>query len=269
MAELTIEQVPLCRENSNGPLRTAVSISGGGSNLIRLLERQEQNRREGKFPFEIAMVFTDNRTDSRAVEICQKYKTLLVYNDLRGFCDKRGVSIKDKIARRDFDFQNLKHYMAEGIDLIVQAGYEGYTTESIYGSILTINVHPGDLSKVGPDEKRLYTGLYHKPAEKAILNREKFIRASVHVVNGVIDGGGVLTLSQGLPIQLPVGFDYKDPEQLEREAKRHQNMLKEIGDWVALPFTVEGIGNRDYTIDAKGNYYYKGVLAPVRLGVVA
>ncbi len=268
MAELT-EQIPLYR--GKGPVRTAFLVSGSATTFAKCVEHRDENYQiyGRNLPYDIAMVVTDNRIDSKAPELCQKNSILLFYNDLAAFCERRGVSIKDRDARREYDFITLKHLMAEGIDLVCLAGWEWYTTSPIWGALSTINSHPGNLTRLDALGRRMFRGLYHVPVEKAILAGEADIRTSIHLVNEKIDDGKVLVLSARQPLILPDGFDAHDPVQLQREAKKHQNLLKEIGDWVAYPFALDAYGLGDFSKDSHGNIYYKGKPTPHLLDTAA
>lgn len=247
-------------------MRVAVPVSGSATTLLKFLEREKENyQKYGYNIWEVAMVLTDNRVDSKAFEICEENSKLLVYQDLKAECRRWG----DKNVRFNYDQRALKHMFAEGVDLVAHAGWEWYRMTPVWGSILSVNGHPCNLTKLDERGRRMFTGLHNKPIEKAILAGEKYLRTSIHVMNGEVDGGPVLTLSDRLEITLPEGFDPKDQTQLTREAKRLQGELKVIGDWVAYPFTLDAIALGDYTKDPKGNIYYKGEPCPVKLSGAA
>jgi len=128
---------------------------------------------------------------------------------------------------------------------------------------LLANVHPGDLRITDERGRRRYVGLGWVPTAKAILAGERFVRCTTHLVTPELDGGPIARVSRPLPIGLPPGADagsllppgtglgdlLRDIRQdggrrfgnclLYTHSRLVQDRLKEQGDWVEFPRTVQ------------------------------
>jgi folate-dependent phosphoribosylglycinamide formyltransferase PurN len=106
-----------------------------------------------------------------------------------------------------------------------------------------INVHPADLT-IRTGEDRKYVGIH--VVRDAILNGEAELRATSHVVREKVDHGEVLVISKPVKVRLPdgvvLGSLKEDKELLNNIVSEHQNRLKENGDWVIYPLTIQLIG---------------------------
>ena len=56
-----------------------------------------------------------------------------------------------------------------------------------------------------------------------------------------------------------------DPAALAAAADRNQDRLKETGDWVIMPRTIEAIARGWFARDGRGRVYYQGRPAPIAL----
>ena len=63
-------------------------------------------------------------------------------------------------------------------------------------------------------------------------------------------------ISPPLNVNLPEGFDLRDRDQVNLVSDAHQNRLKEIGDWVIFPRTLEYLADGKYSQDERGNLYF-------------
>lgn len=69
-------------------------------------------------------------------------------------------------------------------------------------------------------------------------------------------------VSSPLTITLPEDFDAENKDQVKTIANQHQNRLKEVGDWVIFPKTLEYIADGRYSQDEQGNLYFDGTPVP-------
>jgi len=146
-------------------IRTAVFISGTGSNLKSLIEFSKKK----KSPISIELIFSNN---SKAKGL--KYAE--IYN------------IKKKIL--NFKNNNLSEYKLlsalkkNNIEMICLAGFMKILSKSFIkkfkGKIL--NIHPSLLPK--------YKGL--NTHERALKNKEKYSGCTVHFVNSRLDSGKII-----------------------------------------------------------------------------
>tara|TARA_B100000900_G_scaffold68282_1_gene53562 strand:- start:410 stop:991 length:582 start_codon:yes stop_codon:yes gene_type:complete len=146
-------------------IRTAVFISGTGSNLKSLIKFSKKK----KSPISIELIFSNN---SKAKGL--KYAE--IYN------------IKKKIL--NFKNNNLSEYKLlsalkkNNIEMICLAGFMKILSKSFIkkfkGKIL--NIHPSLLPK--------YKGL--NTHERALKNKEKYSGCTVHFVNSRLDSGKII-----------------------------------------------------------------------------
>jgi len=239
-------------------------MSGSGTNLVKILERQEiLDKEPGGAPFRVVVVFTDN-PNSNASKIGEEFGVPVVVEDILAFYRSRGHdSKKDLSLRPEFDRKILQALAPYAVDAVVLAGYMSVVTrpllEAFPGRI--INVHPADL-RIMEKGKRKYTGDY--AVRDAILAGESEIRSSTHIVREEVDGGEVLMISDPVSVDLPEGMNADDlarPEnrqELLSVAGEHQDRLKETGDWVILPGTLESIARGLYAHDEGGQVFLDG-----------
>jgi folate-dependent phosphoribosylglycinamide formyltransferase PurN len=128
-----------------------------------------------------------------------------------------------------------------------------------------INVHPADLS-VKVDGRRRYTGM--NAVRDAILAGEKTLRSTTHIVRPEVDYGEILMRSSPIEVILPEGLRVsalhkgENIEILKRVVSENQARLKERGDWVIYPKTLEMIGEGRYALNGQGNIYIDDALMP-------
>lgn len=248
------------------PMQVAGFMSGSGTNLVKILERQAELAQEpGGSPFRIVLIFSDN-PDSNASKIGQSHGIPVVTEDILSFYRARGHRNKrDLSLRPEFDKIVLEVLAPYSIDAIVLAGYMSVVTQPLIkafsGRIL--NVHPADL-RILEGGKRKYTGDH--AVRSAILAGEPVLRSSTHIVREEVDYGEMLMVSKPLPVVLPEGLSRQDlarPENreiLKKVADEHQSCLKETGDWLILPRTLEWIARGRYGLDGNRRVYLDGRL---------
>ena len=250
---------------STGPLRVVGLMSGSGSNLRRILECARRLAAErGRSPFTVVAIFTD-ASDSRATEIGREFDLPVVTRDIGAFYRERNAPRKDMALRAEFDAATVKALGPFEAKAAAYAGYMSVATRPLIDAFLGINVHPADLS-VERDGKRRYTGDH--AVRDAIRAGEKEIRSTTHIIEPVVDGGRLLAISPPVNVEITPGADLSDRETAKRVAVEHQERLKQAGDWVVFPWTLEGIAEGRIAQDGAGLLHFDGKPIPrgIRMG---
>lgn len=238
-------------------MRIAAFMSGSGTNVIRLIERERELEKEpGGSPFMVGFIFSDRSDGKSAGEQIALDRGIPYFSyDIRRFHERKGlkrttVTPEGMAARREFDSVASRLIKAFDIDIIVLAGYMSYLTLN-----RCVNVHPGDLSILTPDGKRRYVG-DHAVAD-AIASGETFLRSSTIWTDEGVDTGPLLMVSYPLPVKLPSPLPelLEDKLVFQKVIDEHQKKLKEIGDWNILPLTVEMIARGRFSLDEHGNVH--------------
>lgn len=194
-------------------IRTAVLVSGGGTNLQALIDAERAGNME---TVELALVIS-NKEDAFALERA----------------GKAGIPTKT-LLRAAFDSQKafeeaLAQILNEqGIELIIMAGFmsilSGDFTEKFAGRI--INVHP---SLIPSFCGKGYYGIHVH--EAALKYGVKVTGATVHYVNEIPDGGRII-LQKAVDVE-----DDDSPETLQLR------VMKEA-EWIILPQAAEMVARR-------------------------
>ncbi len=179
---------------SIGPkkIRTAVFISGTGSNLKNLIKFSLKK----KSPIEIILIISNN-TKAKGLKFSKLYKIKKkVYN-----YDKKKISEK----------RILKYLKSNNIKLICLAGFMKILSKDFIrnfkGKIL--NIHPSLLPK--------YKGL--NTHHRAIQNKEKYSGCTVHLVNSKLDSGKII-------LQKKVKLSKEEtPSSLQKKILKHEHIL--------------------------------------------
>ena len=239
-------------------------ISGSGTNGLKIIEKSKE---EGS-NFKVTLIFSDIRDTrhrkngskmSRAKEIADKYGIAYECVDIRDFYKARGVKRTDLSLRPEFDGLVVEALSGYEIDLIVNAGYMSIMTPVVVDQYAgkIVNVHPADLTVMDGDHRK-YIGIH--VVEQAILDGDKSLKSTSHVVREVVDGGEILVLSAPVPVNLDVSLDElrEDKKLRKKVVSEHQTVLKENGDWVVFPLTIQmisdgrfGIGENGVCLDGK------------------
>ena len=179
-------------------VRTAVLVSGGGTNLQALLDAAAR----GELPdAEIALVVS-NKEGAYALERAQKAGVEALY-----------------IGPEDFEARLEAELAARGIGLLVLAGFLRILSPEFTARWprRILNIHP---SLIPAFCGRGYYGL--RVHEAALARGVKLTGATVHFVNEVPDGGEII-LQKAVPV-LPCDT----PELLQRR-------VMEEAEWRLLP----------------------------------
>ena len=179
---------------SIGPkkIRTAVFISGTGSNLENLIKFSLKKRS----PIEIILIISNN-TKAKGLKFSKLYKIKKkVYN-----YNKKKISEK----------RILKDLKSNDIKLICLAGFMKILSKDFIrnfkGKIL--NIHPSLLPK--------YKGL--NTHHRAIQNKEKYSGCTVHLVNSKLDSGKII-------LQKKVKLSKEEtPSSLQKKILKHEHIL--------------------------------------------
>ena len=179
---------------SIGPkkIRTAVFISGTGSNLENLIKFSLKKRS----PIEIILIISNN-TKAKGLKFSKLYKIKKkVYN-----YDKKKIS--EKRILKDLKSNNIKLICLAGFMKILSKDF----IRNFKGKIL--NIHPSLLPK--------YKGL--NTHYRAIQNKEKYSGCTVHLVNSKLDSGKII-------LQKKVKLSKEEtPSSLQKKILKHEHIL--------------------------------------------
>ncbi|MFH0848549.1 MAG: formyltransferase family protein [archaeon] len=257
-------------ESRSGPMRIACFMSGSGTNVVKIIEKQLSNANR---KYEVVLVFTDveDETKCNAKRIADKFGIPFTAHDIKKFYDERGHPSKSDMSLRPcFDKESVEMIDPYDIDLVALGGYMSVLTRPIIEQYdgKVINVHPADLS-IAQENRRKFVGLH--AVRDAILAGERQICSTTHVVREKVDYGEILMISKPVAVSLPPGSTLDELRKAENRkllgniVEENQKRLKEHGDWVILPKTLELIGEGLYALDGRGNVYLNNKLLPTPL----
>ena len=195
------------REN---PVKIAVLVSGGGTNLQALIDAQQSGIiKSGKIELVIA-----NNSEAYALERAAKAGI------------KTATVLKKELGSAEAFEQKIKDLLTEnGIEIIVLAGFMAILSENFTKDYpkRIINVHPALIPSFCG--KGFYGLHVH---EAALAYGVKVTGATVHFVNEIPDGGEII-------MQKAVAIRENDtPETLQKRVMRQ-------AEWKILPLSVEKV----------------------------
>ena len=195
------------REN---PVKIAVLVSGGGTNLQALIDAQNSGIiKSGKIELVIA-----NNAGAYALERAAKAGI------------KTATVLKKELGSAEAFEQKIKDLLTEnGIEIIVLAGFMAILSENFTRDYpkRIINVHPALIPSFCG--KGFYGLHVH---EAALAYGVKVTGATVHFVNEIPDGGEII-------MQKAVAIRENDtPETLQKRVMRQ-------AEWKILPLSVEKV----------------------------
>jgi folate-dependent phosphoribosylglycinamide formyltransferase PurN len=247
---------------STGPLRIVGLMSGSGSNLRRILERQRGLAAErGRSPFEVVAIFSD-AWNSKAPELGRDFDLPVVVRDIAAFYATRNAPRRDLTLRAEFDRATVAALRPFDARAAAYAGYMSVATAPLIEAFLGVNVHPADLG-IEVDGRRRFTGDH--AVRDAILAGQTELRSTTHIIEPVVDGGRLLVVSPPVAVRLPPGAALADQAAVKRLAAEHQERLKEAGDWVVFPRTLEWLADGRIAADGSGALHFDG--RPIPRGV--
>tara|TARA_Y100001935_G_scaffold252592_1_gene256857 strand:+ start:1663 stop:2259 length:597 start_codon:yes stop_codon:yes gene_type:complete len=148
----------------NKKIKTAVFISGRGSNLLNLIKFSRQK----KSPILIDLIISDKK--AIGLKYAKKFKI-----------QKKIISFKNKISAEKKILYELKE---RKIKFVCLAGFMKILSKNFTRNFKKkiINIHPSYL----PKYKGLNTGV------RALRNKEKFSGCTVHYVTSKLDSGKII-----------------------------------------------------------------------------
>ena len=187
----------------SGPKKkTAVFISGAGSNLKNLIKFSKQKN----FPISISLIISNN----------SKAKGLIYGNIFK--IKKKVFNFNNKI---NAEKQILSLLLKNKIELICLAGFMKILSKTFIkkfnGKIL--NIHPSLLPK--------YKGL--NTHARAIQNKDKYSGCTVHLVNSKLDSGKII-LQQKVKIYKYDNAKSLSIRVLKQEHKLYPAAIKKLFD---------------------------------------
>lgn len=188
-------------------VKTAVLVSGGGTNLQALIDAAHA----GKLPHADICLVLSNRADAYALTRAQKAGLSAAV------CER-----KKGEPREAFEARMLEILRAHGVEMLVLAGFMAILSKEFVqnyaGRIL--NVHPSLIPSF------CGKGFYGLHVHEAVLKSGvKVTGATVHFVNEVCDGGAII---------LQKAVDVKNGDTPESLQKR----VMEEAEWKILPKAV-------------------------------
>ncbi len=188
-------------------VRTAVLVSGGGTNLQALIDAKQA----GQLPHVEFVSVIASRPDAYALERAKK------------------AGIPTHVAQRkgrsqeDFEAEILAYLEQDQVQMIILAGFMSILSEAFVKRYprRILNVHPALLPAFGGK------GYYGLHVHEAALARGVMVTgATVHYVNEIADGGKII-------LQKAVNVEPGDtPEILQRR-------VMEQAEWIILPQAAE------------------------------
>ncbi|MCD4717145.1 MAG: hypothetical protein K8R45_10435 [Desulfobacterales bacterium] len=246
------------------PMRVAAFMSGSGTNIIKLIEKEKALKAgEAVSPFEVIFIFSDRSDGACAGEKIAFDNGLPYFSyDTRAFHRLRSLkrtvlTPEGMAARKKYDRVAMRLADAFEIDAIALGGYMSYITLN-----RCVNVHPADLSIRLPDGRRKYVGDY--AVRDAIAAGENTLRASTLWTDEGVDTGPLLMVSEPLSVELPQPLETlrKDNKRFLQIVEEHQKRLKEVGDWMIFPLTIEMIARGRFGLDEDNRVYVDGKPVP-------
>ena len=193
------------------PIRTAVFVSGGGTNLQAIIDAKAA----GNLPSAELALVVSSRADAYALERAK----------LAGI--ESAVCVKKGREQAEFECELLGLLDSHGIELIVLAGWLSILSEDFTRRYprRILNVHP---SLIPSFCGQGFYGL--KVHEAALARGVKVTGATVHFVNEIPDGGEIIA-------QKAVAIRKNDtPQTLQRR-------VMEQAEWKLLPRALESVAS--------------------------
>lgn len=195
---------------SQNPIKIAVLVSGGGTNLQALIDAQKA----GKITDGVLSLVISNKSDAYALT---RAKAAGIPTAV--------VKKKECGTREAFEAKIRKILDENGISLIVLAGFMCILSESFTGAYpkRILNVHPSLIPSFCGEG---FYGLHVH--EAALAYGVKVTGATVHFVNEIPDGGEII---------LQKAVEIKDGDTPEILQKR----VMEEAEWILLPAAVQKV----------------------------
>lgn len=191
--------------------KVAVLVSGGGTNLQKILEAQAA----GNTPHaEVVLVLSDHK-DAYALKRAENFGVATAVVEKTG-------------TQAEFESSVIAALRASGAEMIVLAGFLRILTENFIKEYENkiINVHPSLIPSF------CGKGFYGLKVHEAALNKGvKVTGATVHFVNEIPDGGAIIAQK---------AVEVKEGDTPEILQKR----VMEEAEWILLPQAVETVAKK-------------------------
>ena len=229
-------------EHTNQNMNIAVFVSGSGTNLKAICEKQKELENKGEEQFgEVKVVFT-NVPDCVGTEIAKEYDVPVVSLSSKTFSETLNLSPDSEELRKYYDAAAIS--LIESIcepDLIVLAGYRRKLSCLFYEHYKNkiINLYPGDITK-----DYLVTGI--QAPIQALRNNEDHIKATVYLEQNDTRFGIPIIQSPSVSLE---GFSEDDIELINKN-------IREQAEWIIFPYVVLNlIAKGRIGIDNKSGLY--------------
>ena len=188
------------------PIRIAVLVSGGGTNLQALLDSKDR----GELPSGEIRLVVSNVKDAYALKRAEK-------------AGIKNYTVTKKECGSNFESKLYEILQNEGIELIVLAGFLAILSKDFISRYKDriINIHP---SLIPSFCGKGYYGL--KVHEAALAYGVKVTGATVHFVNEIPDGGKII---------MQKAVEVREDDTAETLQRR----VMEEAEWKLLPKAVE------------------------------
>lgn len=174
-------------------VKTAVLVSGGGTNLQALIDYEKSNT---DCPYEIVIVISDHK-DAYALERAAKAGIPSAITSPYAVMGKEAAQAADRDTKRTAVSNKVLELCEQnGVQVIVQAGWltvlAGDIISKYSGKIM--NLHPALLPKFGG------VGMFGHHVHEAVLAAgEKESGCTIHLVDGGCDSGKIL-IQKSVPV---------------------------------------------------------------------
>lgn len=205
-----------------GPMRVAVLVSGGGTNLQAILDAVDKGRIRNT---QIAAVISNNK-DAYALERARRHGIYAVTIAPSGYESRAsyGAALKEEIDRLHTDLIVLAGFLVQVPKEIVEA----------YSNRI-INIHPALIPSFSG---KGYYGLHVH--EAALKRGVKVSGATVHFVDANLDEGPII-LQQSVAVE-----EGDTPETLQRR-------IMEQAEWKILPKAIDLIAAGRVSVDDRNH----------------
>ena len=277
-----IEAVNFFKNAPDQKARTAIFVSGSGTNAEKLLDFWQNENNDCSY--EPVCIITDRPGRCRAEFLSSHYNLPLISEDLVGFYKSKGLestslaSEEGRKVREEWTAALYKQIEDFKIDFGIFAGFVPLT--NITDHFPCLNVHPGDLTECDANGERILVGLHTLPIHKALVEGFDCLRSSVIVACAYEDGGSGMDEGIVLGISEEVSFDYlgRDREywmnshksrpaqkpnggwgdEYQNFLSHNQEKLKISGDWVVFPQVVNDFAMGKFSHKAEKLFYKSG-----------
>jgi folate-dependent phosphoribosylglycinamide formyltransferase PurN len=202
-----------------GPMRVVAMFSGGASGAYDLLNSPSEN-------YQIVGAICKDANASGIKRLAAEFPIPVVVYDIHSHHKAKGQKVGgNMIERGKYDSFLESYLLPMRPDMIIGSGDMYITTWNEFYPIL--NVHPADLSRLGSEGKRLFTGDF--AVFDAIAYGEEKTRSTVHLMNEKKDGGPIVVRSVPLAVEqniadlvLDIGASYATQKAVARTMAKNK-----------------------------------------------